>query len=281
MTSSARTWRRAGGLSLIYLFLAAIAVLALTPLFWGVVTSLKVNRQIFTLPPVVIPSPVTLEHYITEFKAGVLTGFRNSVIVTVSAVVLTLAIGSLGAYGLVHMPWGARNVVTLLIIAPMMIPGLANLVPLYVIMSRLRLVNTFTVLILLEVVGELPTTVWIMRGFFETIPSEIEDAAVVDGCNRLQVLYKVVLPLSRPGLAAAGLFNFLGSWNDFLMPAVMTSSPAMRTIPLIVRAHIGDYAVDWGGLMASAMIAAVPIIVVFLYLQKWFISGLAAGAVKG
>jgi ABC-type glycerol-3-phosphate transport system permease component len=264
-----------------YVVLGLVAVVALTPILWGVSTSLKENRQIFTVPPVLIPDPVTFEHYIGSFEGGMSRAFGNSLIVSLVSTALSLTIGSLGAYGLVHLPWKARDAVTLLIIAPMMIPGLANLVPLYVLMSRLGLVDTLAGLVVLSLVGNLSTTVWIMRGFFETVPQALEDAAIVDGCGQMGVLYRVILPISQPGLAAAGVYCFLGAWNSFLMPSVMISSRPKWTVPLVVHAHIGDYSIDWGGLMASSMIAVIPIVLVFLFLQRRFISGLSRGAVKG
>jgi multiple sugar transport system permease protein len=167
------------------------------------------------------------------------------------------------------------------IIAPMMVPGLVLLVPTYIMMSQLRLLDTYLVLILLYVVRSLPLSVWIMRGFFETLPRELEEAAYIDGASRLQVLRHVVLPLSQPALVATALIVFHNSWDDFLVASTMTSRATMRTVQVALYFNIGEYGIDWGALTAAAIMSLAPMLILFLLLQRRFISGITHGALKG
>src|SRR5262249_13355188 len=162
------------------------------------------------------------------------------------------------------------------IIAPMMIPGLVNLVPTYLILSALGLLDTYLGLILLYWVGALPVGVYILRGFFRTIPRELEEAAVVEGCSRVQVLLRIVLPISKPALVTVAMLAFLQAWNDFIVASIVTASVKMRTAQIFLYANIGDVEVNWGGLMAAALIVSLPVLLVYFFLQRSFVSGLTA-----
>jgi len=267
--------------SLAYVVLGAVALLATVPFLWGVVTSLKTARQISGAPLAVMPDPFVVENYGRAMSRGLAAGVGNSVFVGVSSVVLALALGSFAGYALARVQFRFANIVLFAIIAPQFVPGLVNLVPTYILMSRLGLIDTHAVLILLYTVHSLPMAVWIMKAFFETIPSEIEQAALVDGCTRWSSLFRIMLPLARPGLAAAALFTFVNSWNEFLIAVTMTSTAAMRTLPVVVYLSITDTGVDWGAIMASATVAVAPVILLFVLLQRQFMSGLTSGALKG
>ena len=256
-------------------------VVALLPFLWAFVTSVKLQHQIYAFPPEIIPNPVTLSNYTSEFAGGLGHGLLNSLIVALSTVVLTLIAGSLAAYPLARMRFRFSNVVLFVVIAPMMIPGLVNLVPTYLILAKLGLLDSYPGLILVYWTGSLPASVWILRGFFRTVPHELEEASVVDGCSRLQTLVLVILPVSRPALLTVALLSFLNAWNDFIIASIVTTSAEMRTAQLFLYANIGDVEVNWGGLMASALVVSLPVLLLFFLLQRNFISGLTAGAVKG
>lgn len=256
-------------------------VIALLPFAWAFLTSVKLQRQIYAVPPTILPHPFTLSQYGSQFRAGLARGLANSGFVAVMTVVLTLTSASLAAYALARIRFRGRQAVLFLIIAPMMIPGLVNLVPTYMILSAFGLLNTYPGLILLYWIGSLPLGVWILRGFFQTVPHEIEEAAVVDGCSRLQTLFLIVIPISRPALLTVALISFLGAWNDFIVASIVTTSTSMRTAQLFLYANIGDVEVNWGGLMASALVISLPVVVMFFLLQRNFISGLTSGALKG
>lgn len=257
------------------------AVLALLPFAWAFLTSVKLQHQIYAFPPEIFPRPFTLFNYASEFQGGLAQGLFNSAFVSFFAVVLTVSAASLAAYPLARLTFRGSHVVLFLIIIPMMIPGLVNLVPTYLILSALGLLDTYLGLILVYWVGSLPVSIWILRGFFQTIPVELEEAAVVDGCSRLQTLIQIILPVSRPALVTVAMLTFLQAWNDFIVASIVTTSAEMRTAQIFLYANIGDVEVNWGGLMAAALVVSLPVILLFVGLQRSFISGLTSGAVKG
>jgi ABC-type glycerol-3-phosphate transport system permease component len=279
--SGSRRWATTGEALLIHVPLIAFIALALSPFVWALSTSLKTPSQLLVFPPRYIPSPIAAENYLRAWQKGMGQGFVNSIFVCTISVLLTVAIGALAAYSIGRLRWRGRNLFLIVIIAPLMVPGLVLLVPTYIIMSRLRLLDTYLVLILLYTVRSLPLSVWIMRGFFETLPHELEEAAYIDGASRLQVLRHVVLPLSQPALVATALIVFHNSWDDFLVASTMTSRAAMRTVQVALYFNIGEYGVDWGALMAAAIMSLAPMLILFLFLQRRFISGITHGALKG
>lgn len=256
-------------------------VVALLPFVWAFLTSVKLQHQIYAFPPELLPNPFTWFNYASEFQGGLAQGLFNSAFVSFFAVLLTVSASSLAAYPLARMRFRGSQLVLFSIILPMMIPGLVNLVPTYLILAAFGLLDTYLGLILIYWVGSLPVAVWILRGFFQTIPRELEEAAVVDGCSRLQTLVQIILPISRPALVTVALLTFLAAWNDFIIASIITTSAEMRTAQIFLYANIGDVEVNWGGLMAAALVVSAPVVILFLFLQRSFISGLTSGAVKG
>lgn len=263
------------------LLMIVAIVVALLPFAWAFLTSVKLQHQIYAYPPQVIPNPFTFFNYGSEFQGGLAQGLFNSAFVSICSVALTVAAGSLAAYPLARMRFRGSQVVLFIIIAPMMIPGLVNLIPTYLILAAFGLLDTYLGLILIYWVGSLPISVWILRGFFQTVPFELEEAAVVDGCSRVQTLIHIILPVSKPALMAVALLAFLNAWNDFIIASIITTSAEMRTAQIFLYANIGDVEVNWGGLMAAAIVVSLPVVLLFLFLQRGFISGLTSGAVKG
>jgi ABC-type glycerol-3-phosphate transport system permease component len=267
--------------ALVQVPLLLFILVAIFPFVWALSTSLKTPDQLLLYPPRYVPSPLAPENYLRAWQKGMGQGFVNSIFVCTVSVLLTVLVGALAAYSIGRLRWRGRSVFLLVIIAPMMVPGLVLLVPTYIMMSQLRLLDTYLVLILLYVVRSLPLSVWIMRGFFETLPRELEEAAYIDGASRLQVLRHVVLPLSQPALVATALIVFHNSWDDFLVASTMTSRATMRTVQVALYFNIGEYGIDWGALMAAAIMSLAPMLVLFLLLQRRFISGITHGALKG
>jgi multiple sugar transport system permease protein len=274
-------WSRVAESAAVHVPLFAFVIVALFPFVWALSTSLKTPSQLLLFPPRFVPNPLAAENYLRAWQKGMGQGFVNSIFVCTVSVLLTVVIGALAAYSIGRLRWPGRNLFLILIIAPMMVPGLVLLVPTYIIMSRLQLLDTYLVLILLYTVRSLPLSVWIMRGFFETLPYELEEAAYIDGASRLRVLWHIVMPLSQPALVATALIVFHSSWDDFLVASTMTSRAAMRTVQVALYFNIGDYGVDWGALMAAAMMSLAPMLLLFLVLQRRFISGITHGALKG
>jgi ABC-type glycerol-3-phosphate transport system permease component len=274
-------WGARAGAAALHLGLVLFVAVTVFPFLWALSTSLKTPDQLLVFPPRLLPSPMDPANYLRAWQKGMGQGFVNSLFVCTLSVLSTIAVGALAAYAIGRLRWRGRNLFLLVIIAPMMVPGLVLLVPTYIIMSQLRLLDTYLVLILLYTVRSLPLSVWIMRGFFETLPVELEEAAYIDGASRLQTLWRIVLPLSQPALVATALIVFHNSWDDFLVAATMTSRAAMRTVQVALYFNIGEYGIDWGALMAAAVMSLAPMLLLFLILQRRFIAGITKGALKG
>lgn len=265
----------------VYVLVTTTVSVVLLPFLWEISTALKPENQLLARPPRLIPFPPTLQHFHHALERGVARGLLNSLIVAGAASALTVAIGALAAYSLARLRFRFSNLLLLLIIAPMMLPGLSNLVPVYVMMSRMQILDTYWVLILLYTVTHLPLGVWILRGFFQSIPREVEEAAALDGATPIQSLFRIVMPMAQPAVAATALFVFTFSWNDFVIAVTMTSSASMRTAQVWLWSTIGDVGTDWGALMAVSVLTNLPVLVVFLALERRFIAGLSAGAIRG
>ncbi len=264
----------------VYPLLAGISTLALIPFLWGVSTSLKEETQIYVFPPALVPRPITLEHYLRADELGLLLGLKNSSIVSIGTVLLTITVASLAAYSLARLRFRGAHVFLVMLLMTMMVPELVNVVPVYVIMSRIGLRDTYWALIIMHSVISLPVATWVIKAFFDTVPREIEDAAMIDGCTRLQTLVRVMLPLAQPGIATAALLTFVTSWNEFILAVTLTSSQSLRTLPVAIYSSLGEWFVEWGPLTATATVAIFPVVALFVVLQRRFIAGLTAGAVN-
>lgn len=264
-----------------YVILSSFSLVAVLPFMWGVVSSLKERRQLFLIPARFLPESLFMGNYTRLLSGGFLNSVINSTIVSLGAVIIVAVLGVMSAYSLARFRFRGSSIVLGLIIGCMMVPGLANLVPTYMVMSTLGMIDTYTGLLIAYVVLNLPMAIWIMRGFFQTLPSELEQAAMVDGCSRFQCMYKIMIPIAKPGLSAMALFTFLNSWNDHLVALTITTTEALLTVPVRIYYTLGDQGTDWGMLTAGATLSVIPTIILFIILQKNFISGLSAGAVKG
>jgi multiple sugar transport system permease protein len=264
----------------LYCAMAVVMTVALLPFVWAFLTSLKPERQVFAFPPQLFPDPATLYNYGRAIDHGLLLALFNSTIISLMTVGLVLVAGSLAAYALARITFRGSQLVLFLIIAPMMIPGLVNLVPTYIVMAKLGLLDSYQGLILIYWVHSLPLAIWVLRAFFQTFPGELEDAAAVDGASRLQSLWSIILPLSQPALAAVALLVFLNAWNEFVIASIMTSSALMRTAQVFLYLNMTDVGVNWGEMMASALAINLPVLALFLLLQRRFIAGLTAGALR-
>ena len=265
----------------LYLLLIIVSIVVLSPILWALSTSLKTEKQVQAYPPSMIPRPVTFESYYTLFaKTSIPRYLLNSTIVAVFTVAVTLLIASIAAYPFARSNFPGKELLFFLVLAFMMIPGLTNLIPLYIMMSSLHLLNSYTALVIMYSGWNIPFAVWLMRGFIEVIPKELDEAASIDGCKRFGAFMRIIVPLSTPGLAATGIIVFINSWNEFLVALTFTSSNEIRTMPVGIYLFQNYYGVEWGMLMASSIVSCLAVVVFFLILQKRLIAGLTQGAVK-
>ena len=259
----------------------AACLFAAGPVLWGLTTSLKAPAQVITYPPELWPAPPTLANFVGVWReSNFPVFFRNSLVVTAVAVVLSLVLGVHAAYGLARFRFRGKTLLMLGILATSMIPGIAILVPLYNLSVQVKLYNTLTGMIIVYTAWNVPLLIWLLKGFFEKVPIELEEAAQMDGCGRYKCFYLIALPLARPGMMAAAIMAMMAVWNDFLIGFTLAVSEQKRLLPFGLYSYISNVGVDWGQLMAATVLALLPVLVAFLIMQKWLVQGLMAGAVK-
>jgi multiple sugar transport system permease protein len=273
-------------------FLLTIPVLLFIflPLLWLVSASFSTQAELFTVPPHWIPQHPTLQNYLDIFFPGraasavpqtFAVALMNSMKIAATVTIICLLVGSVAAYALVRIPFGANHGIQLGLIATRMIPEVSLILPLFIIASSLQLINKPIVLILTYMSFALPYAIWLMTAFFQTVPVDLEEAARLDGCSRLGILFRVVMPISGPGLVSTAMFVFLVAWDEFFYALIFTSTLAAKTIPVALAEFVGRYAVNITGMMAGGILAAIPPVLVALIFQRYIVSGMTAGAVKG
>jgi multiple sugar transport system permease protein len=263
-----------------YTALVALLVLFIFPLLWILGLSFKTRVQTFASPPLFIWTP-TLENYVKVLGTGDFQhAFVNSLLISVEAVLLSICVGVPAAYAFARFRFTGRNWLFFTLLVMRMLPPIAVLVPMYVLFSKLGLTETRISVVLAYTTFSLPLVVWIMRGFFEELPRELEESAWVDGASRFAAFRSVVLPLVRPGLVAATILCLLLAWNDFIFAAVLTND-ATRTLPVLMASYSGDVGVDWGAMTASGVLVVLPVILFSFLAQRHLVAGLSSGAVKG
>jgi multiple sugar transport system permease protein len=266
--------------SFAYIMLIFWAVLSFIPLTWLFITAFTPQDFIVRMPPKINLVLMSLENFVNLFERGqVFTWFFNSFYIACFVTVFNLFFSSLAGYTLAKKMFPGRRAIFWMIICTMMIPGQVTLVPIFIMMTKMRLLDTHAALILPQVVSVF--SIFLMKQYIQTLPSELEDAARIDGCSEFSVFWRIILPLCRPVLAVLGIFIFVANWNNFLWPLIMLNTPSKFTIQVGLATLQEQFATDYGILMAGAAFAAVPMIIVFLAFQKHFIKGLTIGGVKG
>lgn len=265
-----------------YAALLLASAFALAPVYWVVGTSLKPEDRIVSYPPQWWPNPVTLEHYWNVLTQSALPrNYLNSLLLAVGTILLVLVLGAHAGYAAARFEFRGKNGLLFVLLATVMIPGIVTLIPVYLMAVQLGLHDTYLVLVLVFAAWQTPTVVWLLRAFFENVPRELDEAALIDGCSRLGAFYRVVLPLSQPGLAAAAILVFVWVWNEFIIALNLTASNATRPLTVGLFFFVGESGIQWGKMAAAASIALIPVVGVFALLQRRFIQGLTAGATKG
>jgi multiple sugar transport system permease protein len=271
MTGARRTSRTQSVVT--YAVLALLTLFALFPILWGLSTSFKPTSSINAYPPEWIPSQVTLEHYERVITgSNMLLYFRNSLIILAVTAIICVVIASHAAYAADRFNFRGKQTVLFAILCTIMVPGIAVLIPLYMLMSFLGINDTLLSMILIYSASLVPTCLWIMQGFFATVPKALDDAALIDGCSRAGVFYRVVWPLTLPGLGAIALVVCRYCWNEFMIALTMSASDGTRTVPVGLYYFVSGFAV---------VMALLPLVVLFTIMERKFVEGLTAGAVKG
>jgi multiple sugar transport system permease protein len=267
--------------AIFYILVSAVVFYCSGPFLWQAVTSVKPDSEITRMPPV-LPHEPTAAHYVSVFTNHPFSRIiLNSLIVATCTTVLSLAAGSLCAFGLAKLRVRYSALILIFVLSVSMFPPIATVSPLFIIIRALGLRDTWWGLILTYTTFSLPLCIWILTNFFRGIPDDIYLAAKIDGCSNLQAFYKIILPLSAPGIFTTAILVFIFSWNEFLFALTFTATPASRTIPVGIALFPGLHEVPWGEMAAASIIVTLPLVFLVLLFQRRIIEGLTAGAVKG
>ena len=264
--------------------LVASVIVVYIPIFWMISTSLKSSGEIFQWPPSFIPRHISLDSFRELFvpENRYFQFFKNSLIVSAITTVVTLVAAIFAGYGLSRFRFKARSALLVYFLITQMFPFSLVLLTLFLFFSQLHILNSYFGLVSAFVGISLAFSIWMLKNYFDTIPYDLEEAALIDGSGRLGTLTRIILPLIGPGSIATGIFIFITSWNEYLLAATLAMSEAIRTLPPgLSLSYMSFVKISWNGLMAASVVASLPSVIIFAFLQRWFIQGLAAGAVKG
>jgi multiple sugar transport system permease protein len=263
-----------------HIVLMPLAAVMLLPLAWMLVTSIETLAESRHFPPTIVPSGIHWENYPNALDSAPFGRFfANSLVVTLASVAGNLVFCSLAGYAFARLRFFGRDVIFIVLLATLMVPFQVTMIPTFLIVQHLGLVNSLGALIAPNLVT--PFGIFLLRQFFRTLPVDLEEAARIDGCSRLGVLFRVVLPLSMPALATLGIVTFLWTWNDFLWPLIAISSTDQSTVQLGLASFQGAHQTRWTLLMAGNVVALAPMLLVFVFAQRWFVQSIAATGVKG
>jgi multiple sugar transport system permease protein len=260
---------------------ALVAIIFLIPYIRMLTTSLTPKSELYSIPAEYLPTWFDFSNFITVWdSAPIATYIVNTLIIAGAATVLVLIVAVPAAYYLARFRFKSRNLILLLVLATQMFAPTSMVIGIYREFVALGLVNTYTSLILVNAAFNLAFSVWILTGFFSSIPAEVEEAAMLDGCSRMKVLRTITLPLALPGLLTAIIFTFIAAWNEFVVALTLTSSPDVRPLTVGITGFIGLYEVQWHYVFAVSLIAIIPVVILFISIEKWLVSGLTAGSIK-
>jgi multiple sugar transport system permease protein len=267
-----------------YSLFAWTVVLAVAfPLFWMVSTALKPQSELFAIPPTLFPERPTLEHFAQLlFRSPFPTYFANSAMVAAATTLVVIAIGTLGAHSLVRFRYPGREALARLVLFTYLLPPVVLVIPLYLLMAKLGLVNSLASLVITYTSFALPFALWLLRSFMAAIPADLEAAAQMDGANRMQAFVDIILPQALPGIVSTALFTFILAWNEYLFALVLISKDTTKPLPTgVITMLTSAFTVEWSLLMAASVLMSVPLVICFAFLQKHLTAGFGAGGVKG
>lgn len=257
------------------------AVFAGFPVFWMLISSFKSNSEIFEFPPRILTESFSFDAYATILGDPTkVRFFINSYVVSLSVTVLTLIVAILAAYAFSRYEFRFKKTLNMIIVSVQAVPPISLLIPLFGLMVTLGLYSTYAGLILTYMVFTLPYAIIMMTGYFNTLPRELDEAAKVDGASSMKALWGILVPIATPGIVSVGIYTFMISWNEYLFALTLTRTEDMRTVPIGIQLLMGQHSFEWNEMMAMSILGAIPVLILFLFFQRYFIGGLAAGPVK-
>jgi ABC-type glycerol-3-phosphate transport system permease component len=265
-----------------YALAAIFVIAAVFPFAWMLISSIKTKQDLFTVPPHWFPTSPTLSNYATVlYDSNIPRYFLNSTIIALGSTVTALMLAIAAAYGFARFRFAGKRVFQAAILVGQLLPTATIIVPLYIALSNLGLLNTYFGLILVYLIITLPLCVWMLIGYFRAIPIDLEEAAIIDGASRITVLLRILLPLSVPGIVAVAVYSFVVTWNEFIFALVFATDSTVKTLPIGLSEFSAEFNVDWGAVMAASAVMTIPIALLFLAMQNLFVGGLTSGATKG
>jgi ABC-type glycerol-3-phosphate transport system permease component len=265
-----------------YVFVVIVCAIAFFPFYWMINTSLIKDSDLFSYPPKFMPNQGLLGTYAHYLKSNpILTWLRNSALVSVAATALSTIFAILGSYSISRFKYKGKVVFIFLILLTQMMPMVLLVIPLYITFRIIHLNNSLVGLTLVYAVITVPIGLWFLKGFFDAIPIELEQAAAIDGCSRVGTLVRITLPLSVPGVIATATWSFIIAWDEFIFAYTFISTEKLWPVAVGLSSHIGQYSVNWSQIMAGAVMATLPIAILFVFFQRYLVSGITAGSVKG
>ena len=267
---------------LTYVFLTVMVVISVFPIVWMLDSSLKGSSEIYSSPPTFTIHEVTMENYVRVlFDSGIPRAFLNSVIVSVTATLTTLTLGCLAGYGFSRYRFKGRKMLYVGLLYGQMMPAVVLIIPVYLVFSKIGLIDSYFSLILPDVAITVPLATLMLKSFFDGVPVELEDAARIDGASKLGILWKIIIPIAKPGLVSVAIYTFLSTWEEFIFALNLTNSSSIRTLPIAINIFKGEYIKDWGAIISSGAVISLPVILLFVLCNKAFVKGLSEGGVKG
>lgn len=264
------------------IFMVLFIIIVVFPFYWLIITSLKNPEDIGLMPTELWPSRFSLEFFVNVFTEHHFSTYLiNSIVVAIGAMIVSIVVAFPAAYAFARVKFKFKGFWRNFILVGNMFPIIAIVTPMFVIFRNMGLINTYAGLIIPSVIITLPMTIWTLEAFVKTLPYDLEEAAMVDGCNRFQSVTKIILPLTTPGIFTTAIIAFITAWNEFMFSLILVTKDEMRTVPVAISMFPGQFAVPWGDMAAASIVATVPIVIVVLVFQKKIVSGLTAGAVKG
>lgn len=267
---------------LLWIPLILFLIFIMIPLFWAVSISFKEGQEVVGGVFSLLPKKLTFENYEYVWNTNKISlYFRNSLVISASSVIFVVLLALCNGYALSHCQFKGKNAFILILLMTQMVPGILTLTPLFIMVSKMGLADTWFALVLLNIAGGIPYNTLLMKGFIGGVPKELDEAAIIDGCTQMQVILKIIVPIVRPGIVTVAAFSFISCWNEYLTSYTFLSSNDKFPISVGLKYMIGEFSVNYSALAAGSVIALIPVLILFGYVQKYLVSGMSAGAVKG
>ncbi|MBB6481078.1 sugar ABC transporter permease [Spirochaeta isovalerica] len=267
---------------IIHTLLITACLVTIYPILRIMTISLRPGDRLMSTSLALIPPDATFSNYTAAlFEKDFFLWLWNSLVITLATAVIGLTLASTSAYAISRWKFPGRNAMLIFLLGTQMIPAAMLMVPLYLLAAKFGLINTYRGLVIAYSVSAVPFSIWILKGYYDSIPTTLEEAAMIDGASRMYTFWRIILPLTTPALAIAFLFNFMNSWNEFMLARIMLPKSGMFTWPLGLQSLQGQFTTQWGVYAASSIMISIPVVALFLYSSKWLVNGLTAGSVKG